>query len=173
MRSAGGAALTVQPDGSILATDTLAAQDVYTLTFHELPPKVYALRLEVLPHASLPDAGPGRGENGEYILTSIKCQAGPPGTTAGQWNVTLAKAWADNSRSPDSMVHFAIDADDGTGWVTELGKPHHAVFAFAEPVTAADGTVVLRVSLEFKHHDGSTSLGCFRLSAAKEAVASE
>ena len=42
--------------------------------------------------------------------------------------------------------------------MTEVGKPHFAVFELAEPVAVTEGTV-LRVTLEFKHGECSTSVG--------------
>jgi hypothetical protein len=65
----------------------------------------------------------------------------------------------------DSLVKFAIDEDDNTGWVTEVGKLHYAVFELAQPVAPAGGAV-LYVTLEFKHEIPQLELGCFRLSVA-------
>ena len=59
MHSAGGATLTLQPDGSVLASGTNSDNDVYTVTLHELPASVWALRLELLADPSLPSKGPG------------------------------------------------------------------------------------------------------------------
>ena len=61
MKSEGGATLKLQKDGSILVSGEHPAKDSYTLTFRNLPAKMQALRLEVLPHDTLPNQGPGRG----------------------------------------------------------------------------------------------------------------
>ena len=74
MKSAGGATLTLQDDGSILVGGELPALDVYTLTCRDLPARIQALRLEVLPHESLPQNGPGRHVSGNFHLTTIKAQ---------------------------------------------------------------------------------------------------
>ena len=77
------------------------------------------------------------------------------------------RAWADQSRGVDSRVQLAIDADDDTGWVTAVGKPHFAVFELAEPVAASE-SAELRVTLEFNHRMPHFQLGCFRLSVGQK-----
>jgi hypothetical protein len=71
MKSAGGATLTPQADGSILVSGEHPDRDSYTLVFRNLPSRVRSLRLEVLPHDALPNKGPGRDPGGEFTPTSI------------------------------------------------------------------------------------------------------
>ncbi|MFO0968630.1 MAG: serine/threonine-protein kinase [Gemmataceae bacterium] len=167
MKSEGEATLTLQDDNSVLVSGKEAPNDVYTLTFRAVPAVIHGLRLEVLPHSSLPENGPGRASNGEFVLTTIKARLDPRTKTDEARVLTFTKAWADNSRGDDSLVHLAIDADDNTGWVSEVGQAHYAVFEFAEPVLAAEGAT-LRVILEFKHEDLQKTLGRFRISAARK-----
>jgi hypothetical protein len=169
MKSDGGATLTLQDDGSVLAGGELPAQDVYTLTFRGLPPRIQALRLEVLPHESLPQNGPGRRENGNFVLTTIKAQLDSPTKPGAPHILNFTNAWADYSSGGDSGARLAIDAEDNTGWKTEPGKTHYAVFEPDEPTPATDGKV-LRVTLEFKWQGPQFLLGCFRLSVAKDKV---
>ena len=161
-RSEGGATLELQGDGSILVSGELPAKDSYTLTFRNLPRKMQALRLEVLPHSSLPNNGPGRHSSGEYVLTTIRARLEHPRDPGKvricpQW---ARNAWADNIRGEDSDVMYAIDEDDDTGWVTDVGQSHFAVFELPEPVTVSEG-MVLRVTLEFKWVREERQLGCF------------
>ena len=61
MKSAGGATLTLQADGSILAGGVNPPSDQYTVAF--LVPErmeIQSIRLEALVHDSLPGNGPGR-----------------------------------------------------------------------------------------------------------------
>ncbi|MHC5211782.1 MAG: protein kinase domain-containing protein, partial [Planctomycetota bacterium] len=60
MASAGGAELETLEDGSILASGPSPDEDTYTVTFAWPSDGPRALRLEVLPHASLPGQGPAR-----------------------------------------------------------------------------------------------------------------
>ena len=165
MKSEGDATLQLQGDGSILVSGTNPDKDVYTVTLRGLPASVQGLRLDVLPHDTLPQKGPGRAGDGRFILTEIKAQLDPP-KAGGPRALKLAEARADFSTGADSREHLAIDGNDETGWVSEAGKPHFAVFKLAEPVSTAEGTV-LRVALEFRHYNQRHTLGRFRLSAAQ------
>ena len=168
MASADGATLTRLVDDSILVGGKNPPTDTYTVSFRDLPPRIHALRLEVLPHESLPSNGPGRAANGRFVLTTIKAHSDRPAKRVVSRVANLARAWDDFCSGEDARPFHAIDADDMTGWSPgEAGKPHFAVFEFAEPLAVTDGTV-LRVTLEFKHFTRSP-LGRFRLSAATDS----
>ena len=68
MKSEGGANLTLQPDGSILASGVNPDQDTYTITTRTDLGRIRALRLEALPDASLPNNGPGRDLIGNFQM---------------------------------------------------------------------------------------------------------
>ena len=63
MTSAGGATLTLQADGSILASGKNPDTDTYTLVVPTDLKGITGLRLEALPDPSLPQNGPGRATN--------------------------------------------------------------------------------------------------------------
>ncbi len=168
MKADGGATMTRLEDDSILVSGPNPEKDVYVLTFRDLPAKFQHLRLEVLPHQSLPHNGPGRSpENGNFVLTTIKAQLDPPTNKGEPRSLKLAKAFADFSQQEFSVAG-AIDANDNTGWAIhpEEGKPHFAVFKVVEPVTETAGTV-LRVTLECKWGQ-QHNLGRFRLSVSPD-----
>src|SRR5262249_23242002 len=141
---------------SILVSGPNPRQDVYTVTFRDLPARIQQLRLEVLPHPSLPQNGPGRyREHGGFHLTTIKAQLAPDaggglGGGSEARSLKLARAFADFSER-EYNVDGAIDSNDSTSWAIfpETGKPHFALFELAEPVTDSAGKV-LRVTFEFK-----------------------
>jgi serine/threonine protein kinase len=163
MKSAGGATLTLQDDRSVLVSGTHPDQDVYVLAFREYPARIHALRLEALPHDTLPERGPSRHPSQPFVLSTIKAELQPPG--GPPLPLKLARAWGDLELVQARPCH-AIDAHDNTGWSAEIGQKHYAVFELEKPVLAAEGAV-LRVTLEFKHEIPQRELGCFRLSAAK------
>src|SRR5262245_28308799 len=168
MKSEGGATLTTLEDNSILGSGPNPPNDVYTLTFRDRPSRIRALRLEVLTHESLTQNGPGRAENGKFTLTTIKAQLDPATKPGAARSLTLANAWADFSQH-ERDVATAIDANERSGWAIDHGgKPHIAVFEFAEPVPGTDDTV-LRVTLEFKA-DARYQLGRFRLSVSPDPL---
>ena len=74
--------LSIAESGSILASGDVTKREVYTLT---MPPvigdqPIMALRLEALPHTSLPAAGPGmafyEGRRGDFFLSEIDVSVG-------------------------------------------------------------------------------------------------
>jgi hypothetical protein len=73
-----GATLTPQPDGSLLASGSIPARDTFVVTAPAPLPQITALRLEVLPDASLPQGGPGRAIQGQFVLTDLRVEVVPP-----------------------------------------------------------------------------------------------
>jgi hypothetical protein len=82
MKSQAGLAMNPQPDGAVLVPAT-AAKDTYTI---EVPThaarRITALRLEALPHDSLPGKGPGHG-NGNFVVTRVRALVQPPEESKG------------------------------------------------------------------------------------------
>ncbi len=78
MMSVEGAKFAVREDGAILVSDINAATDTYELSFSHLPTNVTGFRLEVLPDDSLPNKGPGRAGNGNFVLTEFIVKVLPP-----------------------------------------------------------------------------------------------
>jgi mono/diheme cytochrome c family protein len=82
MTSSGGATLTKQPDGSILASGAHDNRDVYTITAATELKDITAFRIEALPDESLPAKGPGRGGDGNFVLNDFKVGVRPAGEVA-------------------------------------------------------------------------------------------
>ena len=76
-KSDGGAKLTLLDDDSILAGGDNPPSDTYRLKAATDLPRVTAIRLEVLPDESLPNRGPGRAENGNFMLREFSVSASP------------------------------------------------------------------------------------------------
>src|SRR5262249_3746352 len=72
MTSRGGATLTLQADGSLLASGNDARGDVYVISSVADLERVAAVRLEALPDASLPNKGPGRHSTGNFHLAAFR-----------------------------------------------------------------------------------------------------
>ena len=85
-KSQSGASLTTLEDGSVLVSGD-AKTDVYTLDLNVGPAAgassaggnttLAALRLEALPHESLPNQGPGHG-GGNFVLSRVLATVTPP-----------------------------------------------------------------------------------------------
>lgn len=71
-----GAAASVQDDASVLV-EQAAKNDVYTVQLPLDAGKFWALRLETLAHASLPNQGPGHA-GGNFVLSQVRASLVPP-----------------------------------------------------------------------------------------------
>jgi hypothetical protein len=163
VRTSNGTVLVADRDGAYLAGGPSPATETYTLSIPGVPPGVTALRLELLPHDSLPARGPGRAENGNLHLTEWRAVAiGPVGSTKP---VALKNPSADFDQ-PGWEVGKALDGNPQTGWGVHPaeGEPHSAIVELAEEWRPAPGTV-LQLVLE-QHHGRRHTIGRFRLSAA-------
>lgn len=80
-KSIGGAELAMLSDKSILAIGASPETDTYVLTVRSALTNITALRLELLPHESLPKNGPGRAkDNGGATVTEFKLAVRSPET---------------------------------------------------------------------------------------------
>jgi hypothetical protein len=166
--SAGGATLTKQRDGSLLAGGTRPEKDTYTITAQTVVKGITAVRLEVLTDESLPQEGPGRAENGNLHLSEFKVAAGPVGAgTEGERArsepVQLQNPTADFDQQ-DWEIPKALDGNPDTAWGIhpQEGKPHAAVFELKQPLGHQGGTR-LTFTLE-QHHGRGHVIGRPRLS---------
>ncbi len=74
--SSGGATLTPQVDGSVLASGKNPDKDAYEVLAWTPQEKITGLRLEALAHKSLSKNGPGRTkDNGNFVLSELKVEA--------------------------------------------------------------------------------------------------
>jgi hypothetical protein len=162
MKSAGGAKLAAQEDKSILVTGPNPATDVYTIVSRANASHVTGIRLEALPEEHLAGKGPGRSENGNFVLTDLRLKVASSDKSAAK-AVKFKAAAADFSQEKFPISN-AIDADPKSGWAIfpEAGKAHAAVLQLRQPV-AANEDAVLTINLEFRSQFGQHQLGRFRL----------
>ncbi len=167
--SAEGATLTRDADGVILASGVLPERDTYTVTVATLPERIIALRLNVLPHDSLPMRGPGRCENGNLHLSEIELRIFAPGAPEGR--VTKISSVTADFNQAGWGIERGLDGDIKTAWGIHpaVGQAHHAVFALAEPLTLKAGA---RLSITLRQaHGGSHLIGAFSLAVTTDAAA--
>jgi len=165
MESQNRATLSRLDDRSILATGDQPDSDVYTVSFRVDAPRVTALRLEVLPHPSLPGGGPGRGTamgEGDFLLSEIHLSAAPwsgPGETVSIPLVNATANYSDGDKTPALSLDGLLD----TGWSVRgaTGQGHRAVFELAEPLDTGGGMLLtLRLDQIYIHQH---TIGRFRV----------
>jgi len=172
--------LAVQADGSVLASGKAPDKDTYTVTVTNALKAVTGLRVEALPDDSLPAKGPGRGANGNFVLTEVavkhqsgKAKAAPVKVAAARATIEQAaaspqKAWA-AALTIDGDAN-AKDAEFGWAILPEVGQAQHLVLELAAPLTVEAGdtlTIELRQNSTKKEH----LLGKFRLATTSDADA--
>src|SRR5215510_2650900 len=78
LESTGGATLKKLDDGSVLVSGAAPERDVYVVSAKTDLKNITALRIEVMPDASLPKGGPGRDPYGNFLLTGIELEVASP-----------------------------------------------------------------------------------------------
>ncbi|MEQ2007970.1 MAG: PSD1 and planctomycete cytochrome C domain-containing protein [Limisphaerales bacterium] len=170
--------LAVQADGSVLASGKAPDKDTYTVTVTNALKAVTGLRVEALPDDSLPAKGPGRGANGNFVLTevAVKIQAGkskPEPVKLAAAHATIEQAAAAPQKSWAAAHTIDGDEKDATlGWAVlpEVGQAQHLVLELTAPLSVEAGdtlTIELRQNSTKKEH----LLGKFRLATTSEADA--
>jgi hypothetical protein len=187
-QSKGGATFERLDDGSLLAKGKNPDNDVFTLTAETSLAHLAQLRIEALPHASLPKKGPGRAANGNFALSKVEATIGPVGAKSesgeGEADAEVKAMPAVELKLVEPRASFqqndrnlsvaaALDDNPKSGWAVDpqFGKRNVAVFAVDESSRDAvaqlpgDRPLRLVVKLHFstnKQH----ALGRLRLSIA-------
>jgi hypothetical protein len=155
MKSAGGATLTKQPDGSVLVSGKNPTTETLTFEFTTELEGIRSLRLEALSHPSLVKGGPGRATNGNFALSNLQVTARPAkDKKAGPEAVKLTNPRA-TFEQKGLPVSAATDDNPNSAWAIDpqFGKDHAAAFAFEKPVGFPGGTV-FTVTLSFNNNTG-------------------
>lgn len=161
-KSEGGAELSVLEDGSVLASGPAPDKDRYTVVLSTDLTGITGLRLEVEAHESLPAQGPGRAENGNFVLGRLGVTAVPRRDPTKAVVVELTAATADFSQDDFSVAESLTDSPRGWAVSPHLGRPHVAVFETKQDL-GADGGTLLIVDMD-QPYGGTHTIGRFRWS---------
>jgi mono/diheme cytochrome c family protein len=169
-----GIKLELMSDHSLIALAHNPGEATYVVTFRPGLSNLTALRLEAIPHPNQRAGGPGRAENGNFVLSELTVTlATHRDDESLERRVPLRRASA-SFEQPGFPVAAAIDGTvtNRTGWAIDAGphrrgQPQQAVFEFAEPLTVPTN-LVLRLKLEHKH-GGAHVLGRFRIAVTTDS----
>ncbi len=161
--SKGGATFQKLDNGSLLASGQNPDKDTYVIVADTEHRTISGVRLEVLKHDSLPGGGPGRLENGTFILSRVEINAAPIGSSEPTKAVAVSKVSADFSQPGYGAISL-IDGKPGPGWaIFNNGTAnHHVDFQFDKPFKSETG-VKLIITLKHESPSAAANLGCFRL----------
>lgn len=163
----GGAALTLLPDDSILASGKNPLGDSYSLVADTQVRQISVIRLEGLTHESLPKKGPGRdsqGNRGVFAMTEFKITAQVPGSEPIPLEVSRISA--DHFYNELTMTHWNNTYHEG--------NPVTATYLLKQPVDASGG-VRLKFDMRFSDNRDwpGQNLGHFRLSVSDDPAAGD
>ncbi len=166
IKSAGGAKLTKQADGSYLASGPNPAHDVYTVTGPISAGGFSGVLLECLPDASLPNQSLGRFSNGNFVLSRVTAEISAP-SLKEPLKATFKRAEATYSQK-GWEIGLTLDGSHQNGWAVDgptRRDPTTAMFIVGELLSVPEGAT-LTVAL---HHEalGQHNIGRFRLSTTK------
>jgi hypothetical protein len=152
--SKGGATLTRQDDGSILASGKNPDKETLTFVAQTQAKGITAIRLEALADPSLVKGGPGRATNGNFALSDIRLSVAPLSDPKAATPVKFVAARA-TFEQKGLPVKAAIDDDKVSAWAVDpqFGKDHAAVFELDKPA-GFDGGTVLTFTLSFNNNTG-------------------
>lgn len=151
-----GATAELSADGSVRVGGPNPKNDTTKVVGRVAAGRLTGLRLEVLTDPALPGTGPGRSENGNFVLTGAQIEIdGKP--------VRLREAVADYSQGGFS-ANAAVRPGTGEGWAVaqQTGKTHWLIAEFVEPVRAT-ATKDVVVTLEQRSKYDRHNLGRFRI----------
>jgi hypothetical protein len=166
MKSAGGATLTKQDDGSVLLSGKNPTSETLTFEVTTDQQELRSLRIEALTHPSLVKGGPGRATNGNFALSDLKVAARPSNSKEAGEKIKLAHPRATFGQK-NLPVAAAIDDNPMSAWAVDpqFGRDHAAAFNFEKPVGFPGGTT-FTVALSFNNNTGH-GMGRPRLSLSK------
>ncbi|MGH9840408.1 MAG: PSD1 and planctomycete cytochrome C domain-containing protein [Blastocatellia bacterium] len=166
-------------DDSFIARGDSPPQTVYHLKAKTDLKNITGFRLELLTDHSLPRGGPGRGTNGNLLLSEFTVEAAPLNQPNQIEKIALGEATADFS-SDEAPIKLAIDGNPKTSWSLDAGpglrnQDRKAVFRPVKPVGYESGAM-LTFALAQKGYDAGRTgklevpnIGRFRISVTTDA----
>ena len=176
VKSSGGATLTLQSDGSYLASGKNPANDSYEVVLPKLGNSgvsntLTGILLEVMPDASLPNQSLGRGSNGNFVMTDFNVEF-VGGSLKKPREMKLARVEADFAQDgwPASAVLANTPKSKAPlkGWAIEGNNPERRIerkIMFVAEQAAKipkDASIVIRFGNRSEY--GDHNIGRFRLS---------
>lgn len=158
-----GAKMTVRNDGAALISGPNAKGN-YTLSATVDLNELAAVRLEALPDGSLGSGGPGRAENGNFVLSELGIEIHRQGVKEP---IKLVMHNAQSSFNQGGFpIEQTLDGNHETGWAIHPrpNEKHIAYFSVKDgPIELQPGDHI-KFSMIQNYRDGKHNLGCFRFS---------
>lgn len=157
-----GNKLSLQEDGSFLSSGDNAPTADYLIEGQVEAGSYPVLRLKVIADPSLPNQGPGRSGNGNFVLTEVTLES----SSTSDFTNPIRHSFLAEKSDFEQDSYPAMDVFDGkpdTGWAIrpEVGKDHWLELQLTQPLQATEPAFV-RVRLSHQYGSQHT-LGRFKL----------
>ena len=166
LSSATDTKFTIERDLSVFAAGPNDQEDTYTLSFQTSLRGITAVRLEVFADDRLPGRGPGRANNGNFVLSGLRVYIHDKSSQQKR-RIRLQAARADFSQR-ERQVTSVIGDNPSDGWAIhpQTGVNHVAAFELAEKIR---GGAQLTIQLDHQTHSDH-NIGRFRISLTHSPV---
>ncbi|MFN0244604.1 MAG: DUF1553 domain-containing protein [Planctomycetota bacterium] len=168
-KSSGGAQLTLQDDGSVLASGANPDQDEHVLTLRTDGRGVRLVCIEALPDATLANGRIGRAPNGNAVLTGVTTRVRSIEGSTQEHDVRFVWAWADHEQADgDYAAVNVLDASDERGWAVDAHRVDGArvLLLLADAPFGFAGGSEIEVRLQYRSSYAAHTLGRVRLSVS-------
>jgi hypothetical protein len=152
--------LAREADGSLFSTGAASVSDVYRLTAATPVKGITALRLELLPDSRLPANGPGRGEDGSFLMTGLRVKARSKDSAA---DVAFKAATA--TREQKEFPASSLLEEKGRGWSPGPGAGLPAEITFYPQTPVSADSLEIEIGQSVGH-----AVGRFRIWATTSSV---
>ena len=163
------AKLVLQRDSVIQAEGKLGTTE-YVILGKASGEALRAIRLETLTHKELPKNGPGRADDGNFVLSEIEMRWAPDSDPDAWKTIKLHKPQADFSQQ-NFPIQKAIDGnkrgDNGWAISPQAGQYHSAVFELKDPIIS-DEAYKIEIKLTQNYQSKKHAIGRFRLSSTSD-----
>jgi len=143
----GSARLRRLPDGSVLSVASVGELPTYVITGETKVANITGIKVEALPHADLPNFGPGHAD-GDFMISEFEFQFASK-TNANQFaKVAITNGAASlvaEGLELSQTWNGIIEQGRKEGWSIgkgAAGRPHWATFALEKSTGDTNGTVV-------------------------------
>ena len=169
LAASNGATLAKEADGSVVVKGSDETGAITVTASTDLT-GVTGVRLEMIADPQLPNHGPGRAGDGNFVLNEFSVTAAPASDPKAAKPVALTKPAADFTQASFN-INDAIDGrpTPQKGWAVHPaeGVTHWATFETKEPVGLDGGTVL---TFKLQHNFGKGYMpGRFRIALTKVA----
>jgi hypothetical protein len=163
-----GPKFEIRDDKSIFVSGPSEPIEQYVVTAEvKSKESITAIRLEAVADDKLPAKGPGRADNGNFVLNEFNMNYRPADKPAEKPKpAKLQKAKA-TIEQPGFPIQNATDGNLATGWAISNGVGMNQAAMFEVAAIAADKGVLLTMTMD-QRHGTNHNLGKFRLSYTTE-----